>query len=50
MENTHTEGKNVCEEVINNKLLLIFIEKQPHKKREKQSDAQLETLHRGRKP
>ena len=41
MENTHTEEKNVAEKVIDNDLLPIVIEKQPHKKQEKQRKAQL---------
>ena len=45
MKNTHTE-ENVSEEVNNNDPLLIVIEKQPCKKQEKQSKAQLEMLRR----
>ena len=48
MENTHTEEKHVTEEINDNEPLPIVIEKQPRKKREKQSEAQLETLRRGR--
>ena len=47
MENTDSEEKNISEEV-NDDSLPIVIEKQPHKKRQKQSEAQLETLRRGR--
>ena len=48
MENTHTEVQHVTEETNDNEPLPIVIEKQPRKKREKQSEAQLETLRRGR--
>ena len=48
MENTLAEEKNVCEEVVDHEPLPIVIEKQPRKKRTKQSEAQLETLRRGR--
>ena len=47
MENTNSEEKNISEEV-NDDSLPIVIEKQSRKKRQKQSEAQLETLRRGR--
>ena len=51
MDNVITEEKNVMLEVVEehvNESVPIVIEKQPRKKRTTHSEAQLETLRRGR--